>query len=36
MPRRCMKNEKHLLSDARREYPLSLLMRPLSKWQKPW
>jgi hypothetical protein len=31
----CMKNEKLLLSDARCEYPLSLLMRLLSKWLKP-
>src|SRR5260370_1272175 len=30
-----MKIEKLLLSDARCEYPLSLLMRPLSKWLKP-
>ena len=30
-----MKNEKLLLRDTRCEYPLSLLMRLLSKWLKP-
>lgn len=33
--RRRMKNEKLLLNDACCEYPLSLLMRLLSKWLKP-
>jgi hypothetical protein len=31
-----MKNERLLLRDAYRGYPLSLLMRLLSKWLKPW
>jgi hypothetical protein len=30
-----MKNERFLLRDAYRGYPLSLLMRLLSKWLKP-